>query len=84
MYDKDFKKTVFEIAPNGNKLISPNTTQNPTRLWRSLKEDVISSKIQYNLDLKGEKIQVKLNLEVLLLINKETLKLTIIELLTEG
>ena len=84
VYDKDFKKTVFEIAPNGNKLISPNTTQNPTRLWRSLKEDVISSKIQYNLDLKGEKIQVKLNLVVLLLINKETSKLTIIELLTEG
>ena len=51
---------------------------------RSLKEDVISSKIQYNLDLKGEKIQVKLNLVVLLLINKETSKLTIIELLTEG
>ncbi len=60
VYDKDFKKTVFEIAPNGNKLISPNTTQNPTRLWRSLKEDVISSKIQYNLDLKGEKIQGKI------------------------
>ena len=60
VYDKDFKKTVFEIAPNGNKLISPNTTQNPTRLWRSLKEDVISSKIHYNLDLKGEKIQGKI------------------------
>ena len=60
VYDKDFKKTVFEIAPNGNKLISPNTTQNPTRLWRSLKEDVISSKIQYNLDLNGEKIQGKI------------------------
>ena len=60
VYDKDFKKTVFEIAPNGNKLISPNTTQNPTRLWRSLKEDVISSKIKYNLDLKGEKIQGKI------------------------
>jgi len=60
VYDKDFKKTVFEIAPNGNKLISPNTTQNPTRLWRSLKEDAISSKIQYNLDLKGEKIQGKI------------------------
>ena len=60
VYDKDFKKTVFEIAPNGNKLISPNTTQNPTRLWRSLKEDVFSSKIQYNLDLKGEKIQGKI------------------------
>ena len=60
VYDKDFKKTVFEIVPNGNKLISPNTTQNPTRLWRSLKEDVISSKIQYNLDLKGEKIQGKI------------------------
>ena len=60
VYDKDFKKTVFEIAPNGNKLISPNTTQNPTRLWRSLREDVISSKIQYNLDLKGEKIQGKI------------------------
>ena len=60
VYDKDFKKTVFEIAPNGNKLISPNTTQNPTRLWRSFKEDVFSSKIQYNLDLKGEKIQGKI------------------------
>ena len=60
VYDKDFKKTVFEIAPNGNKLISPNTTQNPTRLWRSLKVDVISSKIHYNLDLKGEKIQGKI------------------------
>ena len=62
VYDKDFKKTVFEIAPNGNKLISPNTTQNPTRLWRSLKEDAISSKVQYNINLESDNLQGKIKL----------------------
>ena len=50
VYDKDFKKTVFEIAPNGNKLISPNTTNNPTRVWRDLNEYALSSKIQLNIN----------------------------------
>ncbi len=75
---------MFEILQNGNKLISPNTTQNPTRLWRSLKEDAVSSKVQYNIDLKSKNLtKQRLNLEVHLHSNRGTLKQTVIILHTE-
>lgn len=60
--DKDFKKTVFEVAPNGNRLISPNTTQNPTRLWRSLEEYSISSKIQLNFSINKENFNARIKI----------------------
>ena len=44
VYDKDFKKTIFEENPTGLQ-IAPNTTQNPSRLWRDLEEDALSSNI---------------------------------------
>ena len=39
VFDKDFKKTVFETDSNLSYFtISPSTTQLPQRLWRTLKE----------------------------------------------
>ena len=58
VYDKDFKKTIFEENPTGLQ-IAPNTTQNPTRLWRDLEEDALSSNIMLSFDLNSKKLKVK-------------------------
>ena len=52
VFDKDFKKTVFETnASKSFFTISPSTTQLPQRLWRTLKEDALASTIQYTYQL---------------------------------
>ena len=39
VFDKDFKKTVFETnADRSSFILSPATTQLPQRLWRTLRE----------------------------------------------
>ncbi len=61
VFDKDFKKTVFETnASKSFFTISPSTTQLPQRLWRTLKEDALASTIQYTYQLPEGKIKGKL------------------------
>ena len=61
VYDKDFKKTIFEENPTGLQ-IAPNTTQNPSRLWRDLEEDALSSNIMLSFDLNSKKIEGKIKI----------------------
>ena len=61
VYDKDFKKTIFEENPTGLQ-IAPNTTQNPSRLWRDLEEDALSSNIMLSFDLNSKKIDGKIKI----------------------
>ncbi|MGY8946971.1 MAG: TonB-dependent receptor domain-containing protein [Flavobacteriales bacterium] len=61
VFDKDFKKTVFETDSNLSYFtISPSTTQLPQRLWRTLKEDAIASKILYTHKIEEGKIKGKI------------------------
>ena len=58
VFDKDFKKTVFETDEERSYYtIAPSTTQLPQRLWRTLKENAIASNIQYTYELPEGKIQ---------------------------
>mgnify|MGYP001195013829 CR=1 FL=1 len=61
VYDKDFKKTVFNDQGNGRFLITPSAIQDPTRLWRNLEEKSLSSSVKLSIDFDG-KIQGKLKL----------------------
>ena len=59
VYDKDFRKTVFEI--NGdNLLLNSSTTQWPTRLWRNLEEDALVGNFNFSLNYKTKKFDNKL------------------------
>jgi TonB-dependent receptor len=61
VFDKDFKKTVFETDENQTYFtITPSTTQLPQRLWRTLKENTIASTLQYTHELYEGEIQGKL------------------------
>jgi len=61
VFDKDFKKTVFETnASKSFFTISPSTTQLPQRLWRTLKEDALASTIQYTYQLPESGIKGKI------------------------
>lgn len=57
VYDKDFKKTIFETNRNGDYyVISPATTQVPQRLWRTLDEDAISGKLDLTYSFEGSSV----------------------------
>ena len=59
VYDKDFRKTVFEI--NDDKLIlNSATTQWPTRLWRNLEEDALASNLNVSYNYKINEFDNKL------------------------
>ena len=61
VFDKDFKKTVFETNVSKSFFtISPSTTQLPQRLWRTLKEDALASTIQYTYQLPESGIKGKI------------------------
>jgi len=60
VYDKDFKKTVFERS--GDVLLfNAATTQLPSRLWRTLEEDALSGNtlFTYTFDFNGFQSKVK-------------------------
>ena len=60
VFDKDFKKTVFETnADRSFFILSPATTQLPQRLWRTLRENAIASNAIYSRELEG-KVEGKL------------------------
>lgn len=53
--DIDFRKSVFNVLPNGNRIIDNSSTALPLRLWRDLEEYGISAKadIKYDFSLFG-------------------------------
>ena len=58
VYDKDFRKTVFEI--NGdNLLLNSSTTQWPTRLWRNLEEDALVGNLNFSYNYKTKNFDNK-------------------------
>ena len=54
VYDKDFRRTFFELE-NGRYTLDASSTQWPTRLWRNLEEDALASKVDiyYNYKING-------------------------------
>lgn len=61
VFDKDFKKTVFETDNERSFFIlSPATTQLPQRLWRTLRENAIASNAIYTQELNEGKIEGKI------------------------
>lgn len=59
VYDKDFRKTVFEQVGD-TYLFNAATTQLPSRLWRDLEENALSSKAAVEYDYESEKITGKI------------------------
>jgi TonB-dependent receptor len=51
VYDKDFRRTFFELE-NGRYTLDASSTQWPTRLWRNLEEDAFASKVDFNYNYK--------------------------------
>ncbi len=51
VYDKDFRRTFFELE-NGRYTLDASSTQWPTRLWRNLEEDALASKVDINYNYK--------------------------------
>ena len=61
VFDKDFKKTVFETnADRSFFILSPATTQLPQRLWRTLRENAIASNAIYSHELGEGKVEGKI------------------------
>ena len=58
VYDKDFRKTVFEIV--GDRLLLNSGILWPQRLWRNLEEDAIASNINFTLNYKINDLDSKL------------------------
>jgi outer membrane receptor protein involved in Fe transport len=59
VYDKDFRKTVFEKIGEVY-LFNASTTTLPQRLWRDLEEDAINGKTSMAFDFKDEKLSGKI------------------------
>lgn len=61
VFDKDFKKTVFETNEDRTYFVlSPATTQLPQRLWRTLREDALASIFLFTHDFERGQIEGKL------------------------
>lgn len=61
VFDKDFKKTVFETNNERSYyVLSPATTQLPQRLWRTLRENAIASNAMYTHELSEGAIEGKI------------------------
>jgi len=61
VFDKDFKKTVFETDEERSYFVlSPATTQLPQRLWRTLRENAFASNFLYSQELEGGKMEGKI------------------------
>jgi outer membrane receptor protein involved in Fe transport len=60
VYDKDFRKTVFEKSGE-LYLINAATTTLPTRLWRDLEENALNGKTGFTFDFINEKLSGKIN-----------------------
>jgi TonB-dependent receptor len=50
--DIDFRKSVFNVLNNGNKIIDNSSTALPLRLWRDLEEYGVSAKADLKYDFK--------------------------------
>lgn len=50
--DIDFRKSVFNVLNNGNKIIDNSSTALPLRLWRNLEEYGVSAKADIKYDFK--------------------------------
>ena len=59
VYDKDFRKTVFEKVGEAY-LFNAATTTLPQRLWRDLEEDAINGKTSIAFDFTNEKLSGKI------------------------
>ena len=61
--DIDFRKSVFNVLNNGNKIIDNSSTALPLRLWRDLEEYGVSAKADLKYDFKlfgkaGNKLKI--------------------------
>ena len=60
VYDKDFRKTVFEKV--GDRLLLNSGIMWPTRLWRNLEEDALASNLNMTLNYKLNGLDNKLRI----------------------